>query len=92
MDAAASAFQFICMDRLSRIPESMECVKANALDVQPECEAQCEVQSRMIDDASSNKLDTNKIDSKCRIGEKSLLDSLLSPVCVIDSVDLESAS
>ncbi|PIO64569.1 hypothetical protein TELCIR_13797 [Teladorsagia circumcincta] len=99
VDAVASAFQFVCMDNIQAISESMKCVKENALDFQPECEAQCEVQSRVIDDASNNKLETvfevprlcnstrclltcfkNKIDSKCRIGQKNLLDSLLSAV------------
>ncbi|KAK5986875.1 CPG4 domain-containing protein [Trichostrongylus colubriformis] len=97
VEAAASAFQFVCLENVQAISEYMECVKKNAMDVQPECEAQCEVQARMIDDAQNNKFKSifevprlcnstrclldcfkNKIDSKCRIGGKSLLDSLLS--------------
>ncbi|XGW03368.1 hypothetical protein V3C99_014952 [Haemonchus contortus] len=99
IEATASAFQFVCLNNVQAISESMECVKENAMNVQPECEAHCEVQSKIIDDASNNKLETifevprfcnntrclltcfkNKIDNKCRIGEKSLLDSLLSAV------------
>ncbi|CAJ0589770.1 unnamed protein product [Cylicocyclus nassatus] len=36
----------------------MECMKKTAGDIQPECEARCEVQAKMLDDASKNKIDT----------------------------------
>ncbi|EYC21566.1 hypothetical protein Y032_0019g3901 [Ancylostoma ceylanicum] len=56
-DAAASAFQFVCLDNIQSIAETMECVKEAALDIQPECEAHCEVQAKMIEDASNNNME-----------------------------------
>ncbi|WKY10881.1 hypothetical protein Q1695_002883 [Nippostrongylus brasiliensis] len=99
VEATASAFKFVCLDNVQAISESLVCVKETALDIQPECEAHCSVQARLIEDASENNLDAvldvprlcnstrcllscfkNKVDSKCRIGEKNLLESLLSAV------------
>ncbi|KAL6741851.1 hypothetical protein Aduo_015066 [Ancylostoma duodenale] len=56
-DAAASAFQFVCLDNIQSISETMDCVKETALDIQPECEAHCEVQAKVIEDASNNNME-----------------------------------
>ncbi|KAK6755760.1 hypothetical protein RB195_014259 [Necator americanus] len=56
-EAAASAFQFVCLDNIQSISETVECVKNAALDIQPECEAHCEVQAKMIEDASNNNME-----------------------------------
>ncbi|VDO83153.1 unnamed protein product [Heligmosomoides polygyrus] len=57
VEAAASAFQFICLDNIHSLSESVACVKDTALDIQPECEAHCSVQSRIVEDASNNKIE-----------------------------------
>lgn len=58
-DAATSAFQFVCLDNIQVISESITCVKNTAADIQPECEAHCAVESPNLDESpSDNNLET----------------------------------
>lgn len=111
LDATASAFQFVCLDNIQEISESMECVKDAADDIQPECEAHCAAQSlQSIDETSSRSLESifevprlcnstrclltcfkDKIDSKCRIGQQNMLDSLMSAMMRGEDYGFESA-
>ncbi|KAJ1352517.1 hypothetical protein KIN20_008866 [Parelaphostrongylus tenuis] len=99
-DAATSAFQFVCLDNIQAISESIKCVKNTVLEVQPECEAHCAADSANFENSSSkNDLETFfqtsklcdstrcllrcfkiKIGDKCRLGQRNVLDSLLSVV------------
>ncbi|CAI4223447.1 unnamed protein product [Auanema sp. JU1783] len=64
VETAAKLFQFVCLENIESVGDSLECVKNAAEDLQPECENHCKLQARLIDQASSANQIDNVFDVK----------------------------